>query len=57
MSRILVGVDVCKDYLDAHARPAGQQQRFDNTPDGIQQLVAWVQTVKPERVVFESTGP
>jgi transposase len=57
MSRILVGVDVCKDFLDAHARPSGQRQRFDNTPEGIAQLVAWVQTVKPERVVFESTGP
>ena len=57
MSRILVGVDVCKDFLDAHARPAGLKQRFDNTPDGIEQLVAWVRTPAPERVVFESTGP
>ena len=57
MSRILVGVDVCKDFLDAHARPAGLKQRFANTPDGIQQLVAWVRTLTPERIVFESTGP
>jgi transposase len=57
MSRILIGVDVCKDFLDAHARPAGLHQRFDNTPAGIEQFVAWVRTVTPERVVFESTGP
>ena len=57
MSRILIGVDVCKDFLDAHARPAGDRQRFDNTPAGIEQLVAWVQALAPERVVFESTGP
>jgi transposase len=57
MSRVLIGVDVCKDYLDAHARPAAVQQRFDNTPAGIEQLVAWVRTFAPERVVFESTGP
>jgi len=57
MSRILIGVDVCKDFLDAHARPAGVKQRFDNTPAGIEQLVAWVRTLAPERVVFESTGP
>jgi transposase len=57
MSRILIGVDVCKDYLDAHARPAGTKQRFDNTPAGIAQLVAWVQAFAPERVLFESTGP
>jgi transposase len=57
MSRILVGVDVCKDFLDAYARPAGVHQRFDNTPAGIEQLLAWVRTVAPERIVFESTGP
>jgi transposase len=57
MSRLFVGVDVCKDFLDAHARPTGVQRRFDNTPLGIQQLVAWVQAFAPERVVFESTGP
>lgn len=57
MSRTFVGVDVCKDYLDAHARPAGTAQRFENTPAGIEQLVAWVRPLAPERVVFESTGP
>jgi transposase len=57
MSRILIGVDVCKDFLDAHARPAGAKQRFDNNPDGIAQLVAWVRSLAPERVLFESTGP
>lgn len=57
MSGPLIGVDVCKDFLDAHARPAGVQRRFDNTPDGIEQLVAWVRSFAPERIVFESTGP
>lgn len=57
MSRILIGVDVCKDYLDVHARPAGVQKRFDNTPAGIEQLLAWVGPFTPERIVFESTGP
>jgi transposase len=57
MSRILIGVDVCKDFLDAHARPVGAHQRFDNTPEGIEHLVTWVRTFTPHRVVFESTGP
>ncbi len=57
MSRILIGVDVCKDFLDAHARPAGAKHRFDNTAAGIEQLVAWVRSFAPERIVFESTGP
>jgi transposase len=57
MNRIWIGVDVCKDFLDAHARPAAANKRFPNTPAGIEQLVAWVQPFAPERVVFESTGP
>lgn len=57
MSRVLIGVDVCKDFLDAHARPAGVRQRFDNNPAGIDLLVAWVRDFAPERIIFESTGP
>jgi transposase len=57
MPRTLIGVDVCKDFLDAHARPASVSKRFPNTPAGIEQLLAWVQPFAPERVIFESTGP
>ena len=57
MSRTLIGVDVCKDFLDAHARPTGLRQRFANDPAGIEQLVAWAQALAPDRVVLESTGP
>jgi transposase len=53
----LIGVDVCKDFLDAHVRPTADSKRFPNTPAGIEQLVAWVQPFAPERIVFESTGP
>jgi len=57
MSRVLIGVDVCKEYLDVHVRPANVRHRFDNTPDGIFQLVAWAQPFHPERILLESTGP
>jgi transposase len=57
MSSLWIGVDVCKDFLDVHARPAGGRQRFPNTPAGADQLVAWAKPLAPERVVFESTGP
>ena len=57
MSRILIGVDVCKDWLDVHVRPVAAQKRFANTDAGIDELVAWVRSFAPERVVFESTGP
>jgi transposase len=50
------GVDVCKDYLDAHIRPLGESRRFANDEAGIKELVAWVKKYQPERIVFESTG-
>lgn len=56
MSSLWIGVDVCKDFLDVHARPAGDRQRFPNTPAGAEQLVAWAKPLAPKRVVFESTG-
>lgn len=57
MSRVFIGVDVCKDFLDVYARPAGVRQRFDNNAAGIDLLVAWVRDFAPERIIFESTGP
>jgi transposase len=55
--RLLVGVDVSKDMLDAYARPANLRQRFANDAAGIAELVAWVKPLAPDRIVFESTGP
>ena len=37
--------------------PRANANASTTRPDGIEQLVAWVRTLKPERVVFESTGP
>lgn len=51
-----VGIDVSKDFLDAHARPAGTAARFPNDPAGVAALVAWVRGVAPTRVVVEATG-
>lgn len=52
-----LGVDVCKDHLDAHARNANQSRRFQNNTTGIAQLVEWAKPHTPTRIVFESTGP
>lgn len=57
MSRILIGVDVSKDHLDAYARPQGGHRRFGNDAAGITELLAWARSLAPYRVVFESTGP
>jgi transposase len=57
MTRTFIGIDVSKDSLDAHARPASTRRRFDNTPAGIAELIAWAKPLDAERIVFESTGP
>src|SRR5262245_65930807 len=57
MSRTFVGVDVSRDHLDVHVRPAALRRRFANTADGIAEVVAWVRPHAAERIVFESTGP
>jgi transposase len=57
MDRVFIGIDVSKDYLDVHVRPASLRQRFANTTTGIAELIAWVRPHAAERIVFESTGP
>lgn len=51
-----VGVDVSKDHLDAHARPAAAARRFDNTDAGHAALAAWLADRGPALVVLEATG-
>jgi transposase len=57
MSSSIIGVDVSKDTLDAHARNAKQDRRFANSPAGVAELVVWAKTHAPTRIIFESTGP
>lgn len=57
MQRIIIGVDVSRDFLDAHVRPTAARRRFPNTSDGIAELVAWAKPLAAERILFESTGP
>jgi transposase len=56
MDRIVIGIDVGKDILDATALPSGQKSQFANSPEGVAELVAWSRQIAPERIVFESTG-
>jgi len=56
MTEITIGVDVSKDFLDAHRHPDGDGRRFANTTAGHKALIGWIgKTV--ERIVFEPTGP
>jgi transposase len=56
-SRVIIGVDVSKDSLDAHARPANRSKHVANDPAGIAELIAWIKPFAPDRIIFESTGP
>lgn len=56
VSTSIIGVDVSKSTLDAHARTANESRRFTNNPAGIAELVDWVKTHTPSRIIFESTG-
>ena len=51
----MIGVDISKAHLDAHAPPSGRAARFANNAAGIRKLAAWAGPA--ECVVYESTGP
>src|ERR1035441_5643653 len=51
---IYAGVDVAKTTLQLHLQ--GQQREFSNTPTGLLQLIAQLQTVPSVQVVCEATG-
>jgi transposase len=51
-----VGIDVSKDHLDVHVRPAGTARRFANTDAGLRALVKFLTPLAPTLAVLEATG-
>jgi transposase len=51
-----IGIDVSKGALDVHRLPDGATRRFDNTPQGIAALVAWLGSGPPVLIALEATG-
>ena len=51
-----VGIDISKDFLDAHRLSDGAAARFHNSPAGFCSLSTWLGDSRPTRVVFEATG-
>ena len=37
----MIGVDISKTHLDAHALPSGRTARFSNNAAGFKKLAAW----------------
>jgi len=54
MTTISAGIDVSKDFLDAHA--CGEDRSFANDAAGFEALEAWLRGHGVERVVVESTS-
>ncbi|PWB82484.1 MAG: hypothetical protein C3F11_11690 [Methylocystaceae bacterium] len=52
-----IGVDVSKDWLDAHRLADGAARRFANDKIGRKALIKWMGATPVKRVVFEPTGP
>lgn len=50
------GIDVSKNWLDAHVLPATESLRVANTSEGIRQLKRWLLRRKVELVAIEATG-
>jgi transposase len=50
------GIDVSKDWLDAHVLPAAQSLRVANASEGIRQLKRWLVRYKVDLVAVEATG-
>jgi len=51
-----IGIDISKDFLDAHRLSDGAAARFNNSPAGFRTLSTWLGDGMPTRVVFEATG-
>jgi transposase len=53
---MFVGIDVSKERLDVHVRPADEVWSVGNDEDGHAELVLKLQAVSPELIVLEATG-
>ena len=56
MTYLTLGIDISKDWLDAHLAPVGESRRFPNHRSGFRHLLAWLERQPVDRVVYESTG-
>jgi len=55
-SKVYVGIDVSKDKLDIAVLGESTEKQVDNSREGIEKLVQWMQEIQPELIVVEATG-
>jgi transposase len=56
MENGVVGIDVSKDWLDAHDHETGEAFRCGRTPGGLDELVARLKAMSVRLVAVEATG-
>ena len=56
MEQIFVGIDVAKERLDVHVRPAGESFAVARDSAGVAALVGRLEALAPSLVVMEATG-
>lgn len=53
---MFVGIDVAKDRLDVHVRPAGEAFTVARDGEGVEELAKRLNAIMPSLVVLEATG-
>jgi transposase len=56
MDTIVIGIDVSKDRLDVHVRPAGRMLSYSRDAAGIEALIGELGGLAPQLVAIEATG-
>lgn len=56
MPPVYVGIDVCKEWLDVHLRPSGEQLRVSNDRVGLRRLKRLLSGLASPHIVMEATG-
>jgi transposase len=54
--RVVAGIDVAKDKVDACIRALSQRRTFESTAEGRRQLIAWLRKHKVAKAVMEASG-
>ena len=54
--RVVVGIDVAKDKVDACIRSLSQRQTFPGGTEGRRKLIAWLRKHKVDKAVMEASG-
>lgn len=55
-TQINVGIDTSQSQLDIYVRPSGDFFSHPNTPNGVKAAVKELRTLRPHRIIIESTG-